>query len=72
MRVDASVRDYSVLAGGLLEHTRLDFQGNPVHIAVDDARQSVLVADWNASNSADVVKMSAATGGGKAKWSPFS
>ena len=72
MLVDKSVRAYSVLASGLVEIARLDFQGNPALIAVDDARLSVLVTDWNASDDTDGVKMSAAAGAGNATWSPFS
>ena len=71
VRVDKSVRAYSLLAGGLVEHARLDFVGDPDRILVDDARQSVLVAEWDETNETDMLKMTAA-GGGNATWLPFS
>ena len=83
MRVDKSVREYSLQDGSLTELSQIGITGNPVSVMVHEGQQSVLVVDSGSSPGygpskghkgrslgpvTSLVKMSAANTNG---WSSF-
>ena len=65
MLADKTVRVYVLCVGGLEEHERLEFHGDPFDIVVDDTRRMLLVQDGDSHSQ---VRVSAWTG---SSWEPF-